>query len=66
MLVTPDFAPGLKRLLQQATGIGQRRAQLADASLRSYVGKLERKLDALLRSRPAIGPVRGCTTRRLR
>jgi transposase len=46
------FAPGLKRLLQQATGIGQRRAQLADASLRAYAGKLERKLDALLRIAP--------------
>jgi transposase len=50
------FAPGLKRLLQQATGIGQRRAQLADASLRSYVGKLERKLDALLRIAPRNRP----------
>ena len=50
------FAPGLKRLLQQATGIGQRRAQLADASLRSYVGKLERKLDALLRIAPGNRP----------
>jgi transposase len=50
------FAPGLKRLLQQATGIGQRRAQLADASLRSYAGKLERKLDALLRIAPGNRP----------
>jgi transposase len=50
------FAPGLKRLLQQATGIGQRRARLADASLRSYAGKLERKLDALLRVAPGNRP----------
>ena len=43
-------------MLQQATGIGQRRARLADASLRSYAGKLERKLDALLRVAPGNRP----------
>jgi transposase len=39
------FAPGLKRLLRQATGIGQRRSHLTDATLRAYAGKLERELD---------------------
>jgi len=47
------FAPGLGKLLRQAVGIGQRRDQLADATLRSYAGKLERSLNALLRTMPA-------------
>jgi transposase len=46
------FAPGLKRLLQRAAGIGQHRPDLTDATLRAYVGTLERKLDALLRIVP--------------
>lgn len=50
------FAPDLKRLLRQATGIGQRRARLADATLQAYAGKLERKLDALLRIAPGNRP----------
>ena len=50
------FAPGLKRLLQQAAGIGQRCPRLADATLRAYANTLERKLDALLRIVPANRP----------
>jgi transposase len=50
------FAPGLRRLLRQATGIGQRRAGLADATLRAYAAKLERKLDVLLRIAPGNRP----------
>jgi len=50
------FAPGLQRLLRQATGIGQRRAELADATLRTYAGKLERRLDALLHIAPRNQP----------
>ncbi len=50
------FAPGLKRLLQQATGIGQRRPRLADATLRAYANTLERTLDALLRIVPGNRP----------
>jgi transposase len=50
------FAPGLKRLLQQATGIGQRRDSLTDGTLRAYAAKLDRKLDALLRILPGNRP----------
>lgn len=46
------FAPGLKHLLRQAIGIGQRRSRLADVTLKAYAGKLERKLDALPRITP--------------
>ena len=47
------FAPGLRKLLQQACGIGGRRAALADATLRAYGYQLDAKLDALLRITPA-------------
>ena len=46
------FAPGLRHLPQRAVGIGRRRPKLADATLKAYAGKLERKLDALLRITP--------------
>lgn len=46
------FAPGLRRLLADACALGQRRTDLADATLRAYVGKLERRLDLLLRRAP--------------
>jgi len=43
------FAPSLRHLLLRAIGIGRRRPRLADATLKTYAGTLERKLDALLR-----------------
>lgn len=46
------FAPPLAKLLRRACAIGRRRAQLADATLRSYAAKLDRKLDELLRIAP--------------
>ncbi len=46
------FAPGLRRLLADACAIGQRRADLADATLRAYAAKLEHRLDRLLRHPP--------------
>jgi transposase len=49
------FAPGLRKLLQQASAIGRRRATLADATLRAYGYKLDSKLDALLRITPVHG-----------
>lgn len=42
------FAPKLQELLQRACGIGQRRENLADATLRSHLYKLEERLDRLL------------------
>ena len=47
------FAPGLRKVLQQACAIGRRRDALADATPRAYGYKLDRKLDALLRITPA-------------
>jgi transposase len=47
------FAPGLRKLLQRACAIGERREQLADATLRSYAYKLDAKLDSLMRMTPA-------------
>ena len=46
------FAPGLKKLLQRACGMGARRPDLADATLRSYASKLKARLDDLLRRAP--------------
>jgi hypothetical protein len=46
------FAPGLRQLFQSACAIAGRRAQLADATLRSYAYKLDAKLDALMRIAP--------------
>ena len=46
------FAPGLRKLLKQACGIGSRRATLADATLRAYGYQLDAKLDDLLRITP--------------
>lgn len=61
------FAPGLRRLLQQACGIAGRRERLADATLRAYAHKLDAKLDALLRLTPTHcagkklqGVIKGC------
>jgi transposase len=46
------FAPGLRKLLQRACAIGERRPQLADATLRSYAYRLDAKLDVLMRIAP--------------
>jgi transposase len=46
------FAPAARGLLADACAIGQRRPRLADATLRAYAAKLERRLDALLRIAP--------------
>jgi transposase len=47
------FAPGLRKLLQQACGIAGRRDRLADATLCGYRYKLDARLDALMRITPA-------------
>lgn len=47
------FAPGVKSLLQRACGIGRRRAELKDATLKSYEALLNRWLDRLM----ALDPV---------
>lgn len=47
------FAPKLQELLRRACAIGRRRAKLADATLRSYLYKLEERLDRLLAVVPA-------------
>jgi transposase len=46
------FAPGLRKLLRRACGMGARRDDLADATLRSYASLLNTRLDALLRLTP--------------
>jgi transposase len=46
------FAPGLRKLLGRACGMGARRDELADSTLRSYASKLNTTLDALLRGTP--------------
>jgi transposase len=46
------FAPGLRRLLADACAVGQRRLDLADATLRAYAARLDRRLDLLLRRAP--------------
>ena len=46
------FAPGLRKLLQRACAIGERREQLADATLRSHAYRLDAKLDGLMRIAP--------------
>lgn len=42
------FAPKLQELLRRACAIGRRRTQLADATMRAYLYKLEQRLDRLL------------------
>jgi transposase len=46
------FAPGLKRLLSRACAIGRRRARLKDSTLRTYLFRLEARLDQLLERTP--------------
>jgi transposase len=47
-----SFAPGIRKLLKQAVAIGRRRDRLADSTLVLYLGRLEAKLDALLKIVP--------------
>ena len=42
------LGPGLKGLLKRACAIGRRRANLKDATLKTYEADLERRLDRLL------------------
>ena len=46
------FAPGFKGLLKRACAIGRRRGELADSTLKSYVGDLERRLGKMLELEP--------------
>lgn len=46
------LAPGVRHLLGHACQLGQRRAHLADSTLRTYAADLERKLDKLLAKTP--------------
>ncbi len=46
------FAPGLRRLLQDACAIGRRREQLQDSTLKTYAAKLEHRLDELMHLTP--------------
>jgi transposase len=47
------FAPAFKALLTRAAGIGRRRAQLKDTTLRQYRADLDRRLDRLLAIAPS-------------
>ncbi len=46
------FAPGLHHLLGRACRIGRRRDKLADATLKTYVARLEARLDELMARPP--------------
>jgi transposase len=46
------FAPGFKGLLKRACAIGRRRDELADKTLKSYAGDLERRLGKMLKLEP--------------
>lgn len=46
------LGPDLRRLLEQACGIGARRADLSDATLKSYKYRLEARLDRLMARAP--------------
>jgi len=46
------LAPGLRHLLGRACRIGRRRERLADATLRSYAARLDRRLDDIMRCTP--------------
>ena len=48
------FAPVVKKILQDATGIGQRRPNLADSTLQQYRAALDRRLDTALKLVPAV------------
>jgi transposase len=49
------FAPGFRHLLGRACRIGGRREKLADATLKNYATRLDRRLDALM-ARPPTHP----------
>jgi transposase len=46
------FAPGLKSLFQRACALGRRRKDLADATLKTYLADLNRRLTRLLALQP--------------
>jgi transposase len=46
------LGPDLRRLLEEACGIGARRADLSDATLKSYKYRLEARLDCLMARTP--------------
>src|SRR5215831_8729869 len=46
------FAPPFKEFLERACGIGGRRPNLADSTMKAYARKLERELDRLLELEP--------------
>ena len=48
------FAPVVKKILQDAVGIGHRRPDLADSTLKQYRTGLDRRLDAALKLVPAV------------
>ncbi len=48
------FAPVVKKILQDAVGIGHRRPDLADTTLKQYRAELDRRLDAALKLVPAV------------
>ena len=48
------FAPVVKKILQDAIGIGHRRPGLADSTLKQYRATLDRRLDAALKLTPAV------------
>ena len=48
------FAPVVKNILQDAVGIGHRRPDLADSTLKQYRAGLDRRLDAALKLSPAV------------
>lgn len=47
------FAPGLRKLFEDACGIGRRQDGLADTTLAGHTRKLEKRLDRLLAKEPA-------------
>ena len=48
------FAPVVKKILQDAIGIGHRRPGLADSTLKQYRCELDRRLDAALKLVPTV------------
>jgi len=48
------FAPAFKSFLQDACAVGQRRPELADATIKAHRRRLERELDRLLALKPTV------------
>jgi hypothetical protein len=46
------FAPAFKEFLKDASDIGRRRPDLADATIKAHARKLERQLDRLFELEP--------------